>query len=417
MTNPTPMPVGWWLHSSRRAMLVVFDERSIDEESNAPILAYTSKGNYNWFAPDSFIHTLPEDAGFDWKPEPDVVFPVWLAPAIDENITSRNKRVAYFRFDSNETGETFCTDGTSLKFSGADLENECDVGPVITQAEAEARIVKPAPQYPEYWTPHLDDRYAYLRRDSDTTHVCVDLDGTESNPCDWSAIVHDGRTRLTKAEAEARVVRRKSIPEQCPDRWFIWSDDRYPIAFVKHASGQVFNLNVDSVLKQSDDWHQGYVDQLTKGELVEVTEFSAKAYLKRQRSASQIQKSAEPDPEEWVTQDRVPDRTGIDQWRWVSKKNGTACQWYDSEQNFSYMHGHEDKDEFFEVRCRRKDLPPFPEQPSKPNRIPVRLYWYDGNVVARYGHTPPADPSFVEIKLDPERHISDSGFYIEGTGT
>lgn len=262
------MPTGWWLHSSRKPMFVAFDERSIGAESNVPILAYTSKGNYNWFAPDSFLHTLPADAGFDWKPEP---------------------------------------------------------------------------EYPEYWTPH-NSRYAYLRRDSDTTHVCVELDGTESNPCDWSAILHDGRTRITKAEAEARVVRRKSIPEQCPDRWFIWSDDRYPIAFVKHADGKVQNLNVDSILKQSDDWNQGYEDQLTNGELVEVTEFSAKAFLKRPRSASQIPK----------------------------------------------------------------------HEPPKPNRIPVRLYWYDGNVVARFAHSPPTDPSFVEIKLDPQMIISGSGFYVEG---
>lgn len=129
-----------------------------------------------------------------------------------------------------------------------------------------------------------------------------------------------------------------------PDRWFIWSDNRYPIAFVKHDDGKVQNLNVDLVLKQSDDWHHGYEEQLTNGELVEVTEFSAKAFLKQPRSASQIPK----------------------------------------------------------------------HEPPKPNRIPVRQYWYDGNVVARYGHTPPTDPSFIEIKLDPEMIISGSGFYVEG---
>lgn len=298
MTNPNPMPVGWWLHSNGNAMRVVFDDRTVGEESSVPILAYSEKGVCHWYHPASFVRRLPDDAGFDWKPEP---------------------------------------------------------------------------EYPQYWTAY-DRHLAYLRRDSDGTHVCVKFDGAESEQCDWYAIQHSGRTRLTKAEAEARIVKPAPIPEivfdhktftsdwgpfsafspesltassQHPDRWFIWSDDRYPIAFVKHADGKVQNLNVDSILKQSDDWNQGYEDQLTNGELVEVTEFSAKAFLKRPRSASQIPK----------------------------------------------------------------------HEPPKPNRIPVRLYWYDGNVVARFAHSPPTDPSFVEIKLDPERHISDSGFYIEGTGT
>lgn len=285
----TTMPTGWWLHSNGNAMRVVFDDRTVGEESSAPILAYSRKGVCHWYSPSSFVRRLPDDAGFDWKPEP---------------------------------------------------------------------------EYPQYWTAH-DRHLAYLRRDSDGTHVCVKIDGAESEQCDWYAIPHDGRTRLTKAEAEARIVKPAPIPEIClfdpktftsdwgpfatyqmplqPDRWFIWSDDRYPIAFVKHADGKVQNLNVDSILKSSDDWNKVYEAQLASGELVEVTEFSAKAYLKIPRSASQIPK----------------------------------------------------------------------HEPPKPNRIPVRLYWYDGNVVARYVHTPPTDPSFVEIKLDPQMIISGSGFYVE----
>ncbi len=95
----------------------------------------------------------------------------------------------------------------------------------------------------------------------------------------------------------------------------------------------------------------------------------------------------------------------------------------------------------FDPKTFTSDWGPFPEQPSNQqlfemianlrdqmdrmnkktspevhaNRIPVRLYWYDGNVVARYGYTPPTDPSFVEIKLDPQLNITSSGFYIEGS--
>lgn len=67
------------------------------------------------------------------------------------------------------------------------------------------------------------------------------------------------------------------------ERWFMWSDDRYPIAFVKRAGGKVFNLNVDGMFKTSDDWGASYEEKLINGEMIEVTEESAKAYLKRPR--------------------------------------------------------------------------------------------------------------------------------------
>lgn len=54
--------------------------------------------------------------------------------------------------------------------------------------------------------------------------------------------------------------------------------------------------------------------------------------------------------------------------------------------------------DFRDVRCRRKDLPPLPS----PKRVPVRLYWYDGNIVGRYDHSQPTDPSFQEIHSNGE---------------
>jgi len=57
-------------------------------------------------------------------------------------------------------------------------------------------------------------------------------------------------------------------------------------------------------------------------------------------------------------------------------------------------------------RCRRKDLPA--KQPAT-KRVPVRLYWYDGNIVGRYEHSQPTDESFVEIHSD-----CDGGWYVIG---
>ena len=116
-----------------------------------------------------------------------------------------------------------------------------------------------------------------------------------------------------------------------------------------------------------------------------------------------------------MTQDRVQARQTKDQWRFVGE-DGSASEWYEHASSVIckwFRHGFKDHyDSRLEIRCRRKDLPPLPE--SKPNRIPVRLYWYYGNVVACFAHSPPTDPSFVEIKLDPQMIISGSGFYVEG---
>lgn len=273
MSNAEEPKAGqWWLRDDERVMLIAFDERTIGNECSCPIIAYRTPRCGKWYGVNRFVRRLPDDAGFDWKPEPEVVFPVWKAPNPDGLISvGYKKQLAYFRYDDAESGETFHKDGTSFRFSSGCLN-------------------------------------------------------------------HSHLITVTQAEAEARVVKRKS---------------------------------------------------------------------------------AEPDHEEWVTQDRVPARIGIDQEYWI--RGADPIDWRDlapigPAAVSKMMHGQ--KDVFGDtllLRCLRKHLPPFPEQPPQPNRIPVRLYWYDGNVVARYGHTPPTDPSFIEIKLDSERHISDSGFYVEGS--
>ena len=47
------------------------------------------------------------------------------------------------------------------------------------------------------------------------------------------------------------------------------------------------------------------------------------------------------------------------------------------------------------------------EVKSQPKRVWVRLYWYDGNIVGRYDHSQPTDPSFREIRHDGYK------FYVE----
>lgn len=89
----------------------------------------------------------------------------------------------------------------------------------------------------------------------------------------------------------------------------------------------------------------------------QITKEQADKLLKDRRKAKE--------DDEWVTQDRVPDRPGIDEWRWVGK-NGPCSNWYKSKKGQARfeMHGTIDEatGQIFEVRCRKKDLPPMPEE-------------------------------------------------------
>jgi len=59
------------------------------------------------------------------------------------------------------------------------------------------------------------------------------------------------------------------------------------------------------------------------------------------------------DPEEWVVQDQVYPREGIDQYRWLPDETWQdACGTWISKHGRTYSNG-----ERLEVRCRRKDLP------------------------------------------------------------
>lgn len=71
-------------------------------------------------------------------------------------------------------------------------------------------------------------------------------------------------------------------------------------------------------------------------------------------------------PDDWVTQDRVPARPGIDERQWV-QYDGTALGWVPVKKIGCWSgmkHGDVIHGDRLELRCRRKDLPPLPEQPK-----------------------------------------------------
>lgn len=74
-------------------------------------------------------------------------------------------------------------------------------------------------------------------------------------------------------------------------------------------------------------------------------------------------------PDDWVTQDRVPARPGIDERAWQHGECTSAMEWKDSsvlgwEQK--PMHGHIIEKSILHLRCRRKDLPPLPFAAPEP---------------------------------------------------
>jgi hypothetical protein len=59
---------------------------------------------------------------------------------------------------------------------------------------------------------------------------------------------------------------------------------------------------------------------------------------------------------DWVTQDVMPDRNHLDEWRWVSTTKPNS-PWNKSIEETHFSHGHTIGNAMFEVRCKRKDLP------------------------------------------------------------
>jgi len=87
-------------------------------------------------------------------------------------------------------------------------------------------------------------------------------------------------------------------------------------------------------------------------------------------------------PDDWVTQNLVPDRDGLDEWRRVFP-GYPPTEWEpsrDSEE--SYMHGHVccQTGSVFEVRCRRRDLPLLPQETPTPNYVRLWTHRTSGTV-------------------------------------
>lgn len=146
-------------------------------------------------------------------------------------------------------------------------------------------------------------------------------------------------------------------------------------------------------------------DSVARHSWYELTEQEAKALVES--------------PDDWVIQDRVPFRSGIDESRWVFTGLGPS-QWknFSVTSNPSRVYGVDSSGDLYEIRCRRKDLPPLPPTAPPadipPTTIPVRLWvshrltFEGGDWPIRCGKQIPSGVGHhVEIK------VGANGFYIE----
>lgn len=118
-----------------------------------------------------------------------------------------------------------------------------------------------------------------------------------------------------------------------------------PIAYYRRDSekrGETFYTDGESF-----KW--GYWESELDNEIIACSQADAEARVTKTPKAEAVES-----PDDWVTQDRVPARKGVDEYRWIWR-SGDPSRWmtYNDPDVENHAHGHHG----FECRCRRKDLP------------------------------------------------------------
>lgn len=185
--------------------------------------------------------------------------------------------------------------------------------------------------------------------------------------------------------------------EKFPQYWTALTPE---FAFIKRVdTNHHYCIDFDG----DDDNHLCCWDDASHAGRKQITKEQAEALVKKKPVES---------PDDWVTQDRVPPRDGMDQVRWSNWPEDrwiSPCgPWEDPE-----MHGFHDKedDTVLSVRCRRKDLPAY-AAPPLPERTPVTLWVPEGGDwpvrVSFTGEKPKGIGSWVKVC------VGTDGFFVEG---
>ena len=172
-------------------------------------------------------------------------------------------------------------------------------------------------------------------------------------------------------------------PEVYPQYWTTKdTDSTRDVAFVE--------------LKQGGDWVQHYRDGMKY--LMTVVPFQKKGRTQLTKEQAEALLPPVESPDDWVTQDRVPARPGIDERAYKSPRNDYEL-WQDAgciKWDKPAMHGSEINGDTLILRCRRKDLPPR----QSPKRVTVRLIGRRSGTVRWQELDESFDAHDIEIKHD-----------------
>lgn len=147
-------------------------------------------------------------------------------------------------------------------------------------------------------------------------------------------------------------------PETFP-QWYV-KDDRKPFAdcdhIVRTSKTEMCGINAcDGTETGTAKWGEYQADLVAAGQWIQITKEEAESRIEKPQPVES--------PDDWVVQDRVPRRIGIDQFRWIFSSG--ESEWRDERyyEHAVYTHGEVDSSGHrFELRCRRKDLPPLPNK-------------------------------------------------------
>ena len=218
----------------------------------------------------------------------------------------------------------------------------------------------------------------------------------------------------------AFVQRRNSLPEimndydipyltHLPDcTGWDWQEETFPQYWTANHESIAF-IRRDSLTRTVSVWRDGHEgawlsewDKVEARSHTRLTETEALALLYKPQPAE--------DPEEWVVQDRVPARVGIDEFRWscwqgyhfhVVQDHNIAC---------GMKHGHGHEGSTLSVRCRRKDLPAKPQPAKRKVSVPMWLvtntengvfYILQQSTVPKYPESHTVEPAgFMEVEIE-----------------
>ena len=122
--------------ASRRILFFV----GLDHEKEAVFI--DEDNDFCWLN-ENQVDELPDCTGFDYVPEPEPTYPIWCVPPVGGEVTSGYRKVvAYYRYDSKNSGVTVHKDGSSFQWNeGSDLKPSGRR--VVTQQEAKKQVCDP----------------------------------------------------------------------------------------------------------------------------------------------------------------------------------------------------------------------------------------------------------------------------------